>query len=99
MPDAPPGADTTTSGGLDAERAESSTASPRLTRRLLMLGVGGLGVAAAGFLAARLKSAPQPITDDLAAAPASEPTAGAPAQAPEPAPAAASPAASPRPGA
>ncbi|HET7093721.1 MAG TPA: CapA family protein [Thermomicrobiales bacterium] len=89
----------TTSGGLDADRAASSTASARLTRRLLLLGAGGLGVAAAGFLAARLKSAPPPITDDLAAASASDPTAGAPAQAPKPAPAAASPAASPSPGA
>jgi poly-gamma-glutamate capsule biosynthesis protein CapA/YwtB (metallophosphatase superfamily) len=70
-----------------AARPEPSSAAralpaPRLTRRLLMIGAGGLGVGAAGYLAARLRGAAPPVADDLALAPAATP-------APAPAPAAA----------
>ncbi|HEU5430698.1 MAG TPA: CapA family protein, partial [Thermomicrobiales bacterium] len=67
MTDDPPGAD----ASAGAQRSADGSARPhpafRLTRRLLMLGAGGLGVAAAGVLAARLKTTAPPAAADVAA--------------------------------
>src|SRR5581483_478684 len=55
----------------------------RLTRRLLLLGAGGLGVAAAGVIAARMTTPPAESAGDLALAPATTgPTESAPTLAP-----------------
>src|SRR5690242_9941514 len=88
LSDRPPSAEAPS--GRPAPGSAHGLVVSRLTRRLLLLGAGGAGVAAAGMIAARMKAPPE-SADDLALAQATaSPPDAAPTQVP---PAAASPAA------
>jgi poly-gamma-glutamate capsule biosynthesis protein CapA/YwtB (metallophosphatase superfamily) len=78
LTDEPPGADANVGLQPVADAPARPDPAPRLTRRLLMLGAGGLGVAAAGIVAARLKAGAPPAAADLAAPQATQPTAAVP---------------------